>query len=933
MAGPSYSQVRQAGGLGTVTGDSPMEAFDRAVLGAQNRTKGYEDINTNRLQQIKSGQLIEENELKLKRMRDVEAWRQGGMIGPPPNQKTYINDFNQANPMTRGFDQSAVQSGANYLESNYQKEAFGVPQSDSSVAQPTEIQPVTKPDATTPVRDKSSVVNEFTQIWKNLEGRFNLPDGYLARTAEIESDSNPNAQNPNSTAGGLFQFVDGTAAEYGLTNKFDPLESSIAAAKLAANNQIRLEQLIGRRPTSAELYLAHQQGADGAAKLINMAETQPTDLATSLVGIDEVTLNGGNKQTTVSEFVKLWKNKFVGQTIQNMSKQYESLGGSESFLRPQEGITAFMPEDRFANSGNEVFGPALRRYTMESPQAYDNAFTAYPEDYKQEVAATEKTGVLGDVIQTPAGIRPKINFDFPSPRQPENPAGAVVPQDIVDAANATNIRAGQRAASAREFPEGPAGDGFVSVILNAGTTGMAEFDYNPRTGEVRPRSTTAEFMFSGSETAKANIKQQLANQYSLDAEVTDYKNAERNVNSLTEEIKGADNSKRTVIFNNFEILVGRLRDEVDNASPEEYAEKLERYTSALNELEAAKTQLNIATLNIPGQFRVDRNVFSGEGPEAGITKEAEQKNLEKLKKLETARQDIKQKADAVFEKAAATGLPQNQITNEAGQKAIEKSVQILKQNGLKVTGQNANQAVVPVNAKMYTLDPNKVLLARKQAALATEHLALLRMQGKATEYRTLQLSLTQTESYLMGMEVIQEVRKGNLQVLANLFATTYQTSDVDLRVSSDNKISISVKGDPIPAIQNLTTDQVVEYLGFTFDTQYKDAQIALSTSAVEFQQKLLTETHKASLDLQKELAKANSTAAQNTIIERFKASNKVTNLDSQAGTFTYTDDYGRLYYVDTQSPNLVDPDSKTQPYVVRVQVFEKGKLVDIEQVQ
>ena len=109
--------------------------------------------------------------------------------------------------------------------------------------------------------------------------------------------------------------------------------------------------------------------------------------------------------------------------------------------------------------------------------------------------------------------------------------------------------------------------------------------------------------------------------------------------------------------------------------------------------------------------------------------------------------------------------------------------------------------------------------------------------------------------------------------------------------------------------------------------------MALSKSAVEFQQKLLTETHKASLDLQKELAKANSTAAQNAIIEKFKQANNVTNLDTQAGTFTYTDINGRLYYVDTQSPNLVDPNSETQPYVVRVQVFENGKLVDIEQVQ
>ena len=430
MAGPSYSQVRQAGGLGTIAGEAPMEAFDRAVLNAQNRTKGYEDINTNRLAQIKTGQLIEENELKLKRMRDVEAWRQGGMIGPPPNQKNYLDDFNQANPMTRAFDQSAVQSGANYLESNYQKEAFGVPQTGPSVAQPV-TETTAEPSSIGGFRDKSSFVNSFTNIWSDLEGRFNLPRGYLARTADIESDSDPKAQNPNSTAGGLFQFVDKTAKEYGLTNRFDPLESSVAAARLAANNQIRLEKLIGRRPTSAELYLAHQQGADGAAKLINMAETQPTDLATSLVGIDEVELNGGNKQTTVSEFVKLWKDKFQGQSLDSIvdTFNYEqpfTAVGSESGLEP-----------RFQNFNEEIYRPSYLRERAEHPKRYDVEIERqnYPQDYKQEVAATEKT---------PAGIRPKINFDFPSPRQPENLAGAVVPQDIVDAANATNIRPGTR---------------------------------------------------------------------------------------------------------------------------------------------------------------------------------------------------------------------------------------------------------------------------------------------------------------------------------------------------------------------------------------------------------------------------------------------------------------------------------------------------------
>jgi len=886
MAGPSYSQVRQAGGLGTIAGENSMEAFDRAVLNAQNRTKGYEDINTNRLAQIKTGQLIEENELKLKRMRDMEAWRQGGMIGPPPNQKSYLNDPTQANPMTRGFDQSAVQSGANYLESNYQKEAFGVPQTGPSVAQPV-TETAAEPSSTGGFRNKSDFVNSFAAIWSDLEGRFNLPAGYLARTADIESDSDPNAQNPNSTAGGLFQFIDKTAKEYGLTNKFDPLDSSVAAARLAANNQIRLEKLIERRPTPAELYLAHQQGADGAAKLINMAKTQPTDLATSLVGIDEVKLNGGNKQTTVSEFVKLWKDKFQGQSMDSIvdTFNYEqpfTAVGSESGLEP-----------RFQDRNRQIYYPSFRRQIAEYPEQYTATIGQqdYPQDYKQEVAATEKT---------PAGIRPKINFDFPSPRQPENLAGAVVPQDIVDAANATNIRPGQRPLPVTTGGTFTLTQLDVPINMPDGTS-FNYVEYNPITQEIRGPNgqVIPEFLKTQAlESAAYNFNE----------------SAQNNVDTLTSK-------------------VATLKAELDNASPAEYAGKLQTYTDTLTQLNNAKAQLDGSYSELPGSLRLDRNIFSGEGPEAGITKEAEQKNLEKLKKLETARQDIKQKTDAAF--GAVGGLPQNQITNEAGQKAIEKSVQILKRNGLKVTGKDASQAVVPVNAKMYTLDPNKVLLARSQAALATEHLALLRMQGKATEYRALQLSLGQTEAYLRGMEVIQEVRKGNLQVLANLFATTYQTSDVDLRVSSDNKISISVKGNPLPTIQNLTTDQVVEYLGFTFDNQYKDAQMALSKSAVEFQQELLTETHKASLDLQKELVKAKSTGAANLIIERFKASNKVSIIDGQAGRFTYTGEDGRLYYVDTQSPNLLDPDSKTQPFVARVQVFDTktGKLVDVEQAQ
>jgi hypothetical protein len=59
----------------------------------------------------------------------------------------------------------------------------------------------------------------------------------LIKTAGIESHFNPNAKNPRSSAGGLFQFVDSTAKQYGLSNKYDAAQSADAAARLWKDNK------------------------------------------------------------------------------------------------------------------------------------------------------------------------------------------------------------------------------------------------------------------------------------------------------------------------------------------------------------------------------------------------------------------------------------------------------------------------------------------------------------------------------------------------------------------------------------------------------------------------------------------------------------------------------------------------------------------------
>lgn len=129
---------------------------------------------------------------------------------------------------------------------------------------------------------------------------------YLRRLTTIESGGNPNARNPKSSAGGAFQFIDSTAAQYGLKNKFDPVESSNAAARLTLANRAHLTKVLGRDPTPGELYLAHQQGAGGATKIL----TNPDASAADLVGADAVRLNGGKVGMTAGQFADLWTKRF-----------------------------------------------------------------------------------------------------------------------------------------------------------------------------------------------------------------------------------------------------------------------------------------------------------------------------------------------------------------------------------------------------------------------------------------------------------------------------------------------------------------------------------------------------------------------------------------------------------------------------------------------
>ena len=133
---------------------------------------------------------------------------------------------------------------------------------------------------------------------------------YLLATAKMESNFNPKAAATTSSARGLFQFIDqtwlGTVKEAGaqlgygkyadaitrnpsgsysvsdpdaraaiMQLRDDPDAASSMAAVLTQSNSFKLTGKIGRRPTDAELYMAHFMGVGGAGKLIPNAEDNP----------------------------------------------------------------------------------------------------------------------------------------------------------------------------------------------------------------------------------------------------------------------------------------------------------------------------------------------------------------------------------------------------------------------------------------------------------------------------------------------------------------------------------------------------------------------------------------------------------------------------------------------------------------------------------
>lgn len=138
----------------------------------------------------------------------------------------------------------------------------------------------------------------------------------LVAMGMIESSLDVNARNGRMV--GLYQFMPETFSGLGYTDINDTDQQIDAAIKLYRQNKAALAPVLGRDPTAAELYLAHQQGLGGAKALLkadrsaNAVETLNTlEYYRKKSGVAKKAIvgNGGREDMTVGEFLDHWNDK------------------------------------------------------------------------------------------------------------------------------------------------------------------------------------------------------------------------------------------------------------------------------------------------------------------------------------------------------------------------------------------------------------------------------------------------------------------------------------------------------------------------------------------------------------------------------------------------------------------------------------------------
>ncbi len=236
---------------------------------------------------------------------------------------------------------------------------------------------------------------------------------YLLSAAKMESNFNPTAAASTSSARGLYQFIDqtwlATVKEAGPSLGFgqyadaiskspsgtysvsdpatraeilklrdDPAVSAAMAGVLTQSNSFKLTAEIGRRPTDAELYMAHFMGVGGAAKLIESAAETPQASAARMfpnaaAANQAIFYDRGGNPRSVSEVYALISTRYQSAVSSRATQSaLSTYGTAEAAVQPPAPTIAAAP----ATSANAAFLSGFPQAAAFAAANGSNAATA-----------------------------------------------------------------------------------------------------------------------------------------------------------------------------------------------------------------------------------------------------------------------------------------------------------------------------------------------------------------------------------------------------------------------------------------------------------------------------------------------------------------------------------------------------------------------------
>lgn len=219
----------------------------------------------------------------------------------------------------------------------------------------------------------------------------------IARTVQLESAGNPTAANGSHI--GMGQFSEEAAAEAGVTDRTNPEQSIYGISKYSANNAVTLTKTLGRKPTDAELYIAHQQGAGGFTSLMR----NPTAKAADVIGLESVRGNlpkdmqAQAATMTAGQFVAYWTHRFNGSDAASGGTPVPR--SAMTVIDPETGAPMSVPAPPGADAGNNLSVPALD--PVEAPEPIAAPSELSPLDVKANAyqAVMDRTDLTPDARQ------------------------------------------------------------------------------------------------------------------------------------------------------------------------------------------------------------------------------------------------------------------------------------------------------------------------------------------------------------------------------------------------------------------------------------------------------------------------------------------------------------------------------------------------------